>query len=148
MHCAVSDLVASDNQIPQLRGPSIGFDRLLEIGFSQEEVDNIRTQFHAMRGSSFNEQSEAARGAEEDWIDNRHNNDRDAPSISAPITPGAKLTKNNSSGRLVGGNALGHAVGPCRRFFYGSIDLVLDQGARPFHAPPANGYHSRSTCKH
>ncbi|KAJ3332662.1 hypothetical protein HDU76_013476 [Blyttiomyces sp. JEL0837] len=78
LHCAVSDAPASsESQAPQLRVPALGFDRLLEIGFSREEVDNLRVQFHAMRGTEYHDQNDAARSAEEDWIDNRNTNTRD-----------------------------------------------------------------------
>ncbi|KAI8807172.1 DUF2407 C-terminal domain-containing protein [Cladochytrium replicatum] len=79
LHCVVSEGPSSSEQEPQIgNGPSIGFDRLLEIGFTREEVDALRSQFHAMRGVDPNQTnadpsnpSLAARFAEDDWIDNR-----------------------------------------------------------------------------
>ncbi|ORX59391.1 hypothetical protein DM01DRAFT_1361651 [Hesseltinella vesiculosa] len=50
--------------------PPIGFDRLLEAGFSEEDINNIRSQFHRMRGSDVDESSEQARQMEEQWMDN------------------------------------------------------------------------------
>ncbi|KAJ3034849.1 hypothetical protein HK097_004383, partial [Rhizophlyctis rosea] len=51
IHCVVSELPPSEEaQHPQLR-PTRGFDRLLEIGFTPEEVQNVRSQFHTLRGT-------------------------------------------------------------------------------------------------
>ncbi|CAO3592470.1 unnamed protein product [Absidia cylindrospora] len=74
IHCSLSDYKpekkATNNQ-PQLTTP-IGFDRLREAGFSEEDVRNIRTQFHRMNGTPHtgNESSEQAMHLEEQWMDN------------------------------------------------------------------------------
>ncbi|RKO86372.1 hypothetical protein BDK51DRAFT_32714 [Blyttiomyces helicus] len=68
LHCAVSEAPASEEQAPELRAPATGFDRLLETGFSQEEVSALRAQFHSLRGTDTNEAGRAA-AAEEEWID-------------------------------------------------------------------------------
>lgn len=51
--------------------PPTGFDRLRESGFTEEDIRNIRTQFHRLNGTSFEENpSEEARNLEEQWMDN------------------------------------------------------------------------------
>ncbi|KAI8915132.1 hypothetical protein BC831DRAFT_516837 [Entophlyctis helioformis] len=62
-----------------------GFDRLLELGewgaevemsipgMSQDEVQNLRSQFHALRGRDADERTDQARNAEEEWMDNPGN---------------------------------------------------------------------------
>ncbi|KAJ3295633.1 hypothetical protein HK104_002438 [Borealophlyctis nickersoniae] len=83
IHCVASDLPPSERaQGPQIR-PAVGFDRLLEIGFSQEEVQSVRQHFHNLRG--VDGRNEAARNAEEEWIDNRLSA---APPRSDPDTNG------------------------------------------------------------
>ncbi|KAJ3285565.1 Mannose-6-phosphate isomerase [Rhizoclosmatium sp. JEL0117] len=70
LHCAVSDAPVSDRQEPQMNAnePALGFDRLIDVGFSRQEVANLRTQFHSIRGRD--EQHDLTRTAEEAWIDN------------------------------------------------------------------------------
>ncbi|KAJ3102289.1 hypothetical protein HDU97_000646 [Phlyctochytrium planicorne] len=72
MHCAVSESLNPSSQLGRQENPepSRGFDRLLEIGFSVEEVDNLRTQFHNIRGTNTHMDFESVRNAEEEWIDN------------------------------------------------------------------------------
>jgi hypothetical protein len=51
--------------------PPTGFDRLREAGFTEEDIRNIRTQFHRLHGTTFEESpSEEARNLEEQWMDN------------------------------------------------------------------------------
>ncbi|KAI7904610.1 uncharacterized protein BX663DRAFT_502962 [Cokeromyces recurvatus] len=73
-HCSLSDYTPkssnSQNNQPQIT-PSVGFDRLRESGFSEEDIRNIRAQFHRIHGTSFDEMpSEEARNLEEQWMDN------------------------------------------------------------------------------
>eukprot|EP00842_Homolaphlyctis_polyrhiza_P005033 jgi/Hompol1/5530/HPOL_004509-RA len=58
-----------------------GFDRLLEMGMSQEEVANLRAQFHTLRGTPIDDRPENARNAEEEWMDNPGNTHRDDQGI-------------------------------------------------------------------
>jgi len=54
-----------------------GFDRLLESGFSQEDVDNMRAQFHARADSNniehgpvvIDDENEHQRALEDQWIE-------------------------------------------------------------------------------
>ncbi|KAI8092510.1 uncharacterized protein BX664DRAFT_261085 [Halteromyces radiatus] len=74
IHCSVSDYKPEKKTInnqPQMTA-SIGFDRLREAGFSEEDIRNIRTQFHRMNGLSQvgDETSDQARNLEEQWMDN------------------------------------------------------------------------------
>ncbi|KAI9206854.1 DUF2407 C-terminal domain-containing protein [Polychytrium aggregatum] len=78
IHCVVSEAPVSDQQAPQLRGPAVGFDRLIEIGFSREEIEALRSQFHSIRGGDEGE----AQNAEEEWIDNRVNREEAAAEVS------------------------------------------------------------------
>jgi hypothetical protein len=53
--------------------PPTGFDRLRESGFTEEDIRNIRTQFHRLHGTPFEEEgptAEEARNLEEQWMDN------------------------------------------------------------------------------
>lgn len=51
--------------------PPTGFDRLRESGFTEEDIRNIRTQFHRLHGTPFDEgPTEEARNLEEQWMDN------------------------------------------------------------------------------
>ena len=51
--------------------PPTGFDRLRESGFTEEDIRNIRTQFHRLHGTSFDSvPTEEARNLEEQWMDN------------------------------------------------------------------------------
>ncbi|KAI8072744.1 DUF2407 C-terminal domain-containing protein [Gongronella butleri] len=69
IHCSVSEHPSTrPNDQPQMT-PPIGFDRLLEAGFSEQDVNNIRAQFHRMHGDG-EESSEQARQLEEQWMDN------------------------------------------------------------------------------
>ncbi|KAJ3398278.1 hypothetical protein CcCBS67573_g01856 [Chytriomyces confervae] len=69
IHCAVSDTQNSvETQESQILAPALGFDRLIDIGFSAEEVSNLRSQFHSIRGRD--EHNDPTRTAEEAWIDN------------------------------------------------------------------------------
>jgi hypothetical protein len=51
--------------------PPTGFDRLRESGFTEEDIGNIRTQFHRLHGTSFEgTNTEEARTLEEQWMEN------------------------------------------------------------------------------
>ncbi|KAI8854421.1 DUF2407 C-terminal domain-containing protein [Chytridium lagenaria] len=51
-------------------------------GFSAEEVDNLRTQFHSIRGTDVHVNFDTARNAEEEWIDNATVRDRESSNNS------------------------------------------------------------------
>ncbi|KAF8327474.1 DUF2407 C-terminal domain-containing protein [Cantharellus anzutake] len=82
VHCSVgpeipaSELDDESVQRSQI-SPLKGFDRLQAAGLSEEEIANIRRQFHATRGGDTNsggalqddDQVEHARALEEQWID-------------------------------------------------------------------------------
>ncbi|KAI9352721.1 DUF2407 C-terminal domain-containing protein [Obelidium mucronatum] len=76
IHCAVSEAVSQEGSMDS-NEPALGFDRLIDIGFSRQEVANLRTQFHSIRGRD--EQHDVSRTAEEDWIDNRPRLDTETP---------------------------------------------------------------------
>ncbi|KAJ8663268.1 hypothetical protein O0I10_000506 [Lichtheimia ornata] len=72
IHCSLSDYIPNKhhhNNEPQLRIPT-GFDRLREAGFSEEDIQGIRSRFHRIHGTVADENSEDARNLEEQWIDN------------------------------------------------------------------------------
>ncbi|KAI7878748.1 hypothetical protein K492DRAFT_132333 [Lichtheimia hyalospora FSU 10163] len=48
----------------------MGFDRLRESGFNEEEIRDIRTQFHRTHGSSYDEATEQTMALEEQWMEN------------------------------------------------------------------------------
>ncbi|KAI8987834.1 hypothetical protein BDF20DRAFT_814200 [Mycotypha africana] len=73
-HCSLSDykptIQNSQNNYPQIIPPT-GFDRLREAGFSEEDIQNFRTQFHRFNGTALDElPTEEARNLEEQWMDN------------------------------------------------------------------------------
>ncbi|OZJ04562.1 hypothetical protein BZG36_02701 [Bifiguratus adelaidae] len=69
-HIAVADATSeASNSQPQLT-PSTGFDRLREAGFSDEDIANLRRQFHRFHGTSGSESTEQTRRLEDQWMDN------------------------------------------------------------------------------
>ncbi|KAF9472135.1 hypothetical protein BDN70DRAFT_887344 [Pholiota conissans] len=87
IHCSVgpvmdpSELEDDTNvQTAQLQ-PARGFDRLASVGFSPEDIENFRRQFHSQSSSNYldvdfeteEEYDEHARALEEQWIDNIDN---------------------------------------------------------------------------
>lgn len=104
LHCAVSDFASEAQTEPPLR-PQLGLERLLSVGFSEDEVANIRAQFHALRGTNIIDE-ESARRLEESWIDaNQNNAVADNPFFG------------NSPGDLLAGLMIG--------FFLGILSLLL-----------------------
>ncbi|KAI8344606.1 hypothetical protein BC941DRAFT_409091 [Chlamydoabsidia padenii] len=74
IHCMVSEYVSTDltkivNKKPSRTGG--GFDRLLTLGFNQEEICNIRAQFHRTRQTPYDgqEPTEQLQQLEEQWMD-------------------------------------------------------------------------------
>ncbi|ORX52224.1 hypothetical protein BCR36DRAFT_35870 [Piromyces finnis] len=55
-----------NNSEPQLQ-QTIGFDRLIGLGLPQEEVDNLRRQFHLLR-HTYDMNTEQGRQLEEEWL--------------------------------------------------------------------------------
>ncbi|KAL9546132.1 hypothetical protein MBANPS3_006813 [Mucor bainieri] len=86
-HCSLSDYTpetpSPQNNQPQMTPPT-GFDRLRESGFTEEDIRNIRTQFHRLHGTAFEEgPTEEARNLEEQWMDNTGETLPDGSSICA-----------------------------------------------------------------
>ncbi|KAJ1660410.1 hypothetical protein IWQ61_000666 [Dispira simplex] len=50
--------------------PLAGFDRLREAGFSEEDINNFRQQFHLFRGNNADADPNQIRNLEEEWMDN------------------------------------------------------------------------------
>jgi hypothetical protein len=101
LHVAISDMAvssraAADEQPAVLRG----FNQLLEAGFSAQDVQEMRVQFHASRMSSGEflgtEHPDMLFRAEEAWI--RENIWGDAPSSSTPVTVTADSGTNTVGG--------------------------------------------------
>ncbi|KAF8198038.1 DUF2407 C-terminal domain-containing protein [Pholiota molesta] len=87
IHCSVGPAMdpselEDDNavQTAQLQ-PARGFDRLASVGFSPEDIENFRRQFHSQSSANYldvdfeteEEYDEHARALEEQWIDNIDN---------------------------------------------------------------------------
>ncbi|KAF8971062.1 DUF2407 ubiquitin-like domain-containing protein [Flammula alnicola] len=87
IHCSVGPVVnpgeAEDEknvQTAQIQ-PARGFDRLASVGFSPEDIENFRRQFHSQSSSNYldvdfeteEEYDEHARALEEQWIDSIDN---------------------------------------------------------------------------
>lgn len=81
LHCSVGEpgsLEAETEETPEQqqttnRPPLVGFDRLREAGFSEEEIANIRAQFHVDGPGDTvvtGDEDEHARALEEQWMDN------------------------------------------------------------------------------
>ncbi|CEG75889.1 hypothetical protein RMATCC62417_10864 [Rhizopus microsporus] len=76
IHCSLSDYIPKGSSISNNRPqiiPPVGFDRLRESGFTEEDIQNIRAQFHRLHGTDYNDTegtSEEARNLEEQWMDN------------------------------------------------------------------------------
>ncbi|CAE6378836.1 unnamed protein product [Rhizoctonia solani] len=74
IHCSIGpegeDLDEDDKpQEPQI-APLRGFDRLASAGFSAEDIESMRMQFHAQRPEVLDQDDEHARALEEQWVDN------------------------------------------------------------------------------
>jgi uncharacterized ubiquitin-like protein YukD len=71
IHCAVSDILENEehNLEPQIH-QNIGFDRLVGLGLSQEEVDVFRRHFHMLR-NTYDMDTEQGRQLEEEWLDSQ-----------------------------------------------------------------------------
>ncbi|ORY38977.1 hypothetical protein LY90DRAFT_510805 [Neocallimastix californiae] len=71
IHCAVSDVLENEehNLEPQIQ-QRLGFDRLIGLGLSQEEVDVFRRHFHILR-NSYDMNTEQGRQLEEEWLNSQ-----------------------------------------------------------------------------
>ena len=72
-HCSIGGIDETDSQEQQpstLPAPR-GFDRLLEAGFSESDIAELRSQFHST--SDGNDENEQMRLLEERWIDDSAN---------------------------------------------------------------------------
>lgn len=104
LHCAASDFASEEPLRPTIR-PQLGLERLLNVGFTEEEVASIRSQFHALRGTNVADE-ESARRLEETWIESNANNVvADNPFFG------------NSPGDLLKGLLIG--------FFFGILSVLL-----------------------
>ncbi|TPX48201.1 succinate---CoA ligase (ADP-forming) [Synchytrium endobioticum] len=114
IQCAVSD--ASSNEAGSAEGTisrALGLDRLLEFGFSRDEVEQMRRNFHAVRGTAYHSNQGAgvapeAQAAEEEWIDGSTN----AAGANAPDAFG----REPGGGDFLAGMLLG--------FFFGVLALL------------------------
>ncbi|KAJ1952628.1 hypothetical protein GGI12_006198 [Dipsacomyces acuminosporus] len=86
VHCLASDIVPEgqaggaheqhqqhpqqqqDGAVPNGAQPARGFDRLRESGFSDEDIQAIRLQFHRVHGTDADDE-ENAHAIEDSWID-------------------------------------------------------------------------------
>ncbi|KAG8715473.1 hypothetical protein FRC11_003972 [Ceratobasidium sp. 423] len=73
IHCSIGpegeDIDGDDKQQEQI-APLRGFDRLASAGFSAEDIESMRRQFHAQRPEVLDQDDEHARALEEQWVDN------------------------------------------------------------------------------
>ncbi|PWA00721.1 hypothetical protein BB558_003178 [Smittium angustum] len=77
IHCLVTEIEPeTENLEPQNEDRLIGFDRLRDAGFEQEEIEEIRRNFHLTHGTD-NEQNDVQRlrEIEESWMDSRGDED-------------------------------------------------------------------------
>lgn len=113
VHCAVADLQLPppsvhdqaqedrrDTLAPNII-PNVGFDRLREAGFSEEDIVNFRQQFHNRLGAFADE--ETLRRREEDWM--------------AVAAQQGQFSGDRSYLELVGGLLLGFLAGFVVVFF-------------------------------
>ncbi|KAJ3322403.1 hypothetical protein HDV06_003140 [Boothiomyces sp. JEL0866] len=72
LHCSISD---EENNLDAVDQDTrrVGFDRLLEMGLEENEVLELRQQFHTLRGVNVLESPNLATQAEEQWIENAGN---------------------------------------------------------------------------
>ncbi|KAF4577294.1 hypothetical protein EYR40_009346 [Pleurotus pulmonarius] len=114
IHCSVGpkmdpseeEAEESMDQSGQLQ-PARGFDRLVALGFSEDDVNNFRQQFHSHSNANYldstdfeteEEYSEHARALEEQWIDSLA-----SPSgASLASSPSASATSSILQGLVVG----------------------------------------------
>ncbi|KAJ3311875.1 hypothetical protein HDV04_003615 [Boothiomyces sp. JEL0838] len=72
LHCSISDEESNQSSVEQ-DTRRVGFDRLLEMGLEENEVLELRQQFHTLRGVNILETPNLATQAEEQWIENAGN---------------------------------------------------------------------------
>ncbi|KAJ3262620.1 hypothetical protein HK103_000149 [Boothiomyces macroporosus] len=72
LHCSISDEESNQSSAEQ-DARRVGFDRLLEMGLEENEVLELRQQFHTLRGVNVLETPNLATQAEEQWIENAGN---------------------------------------------------------------------------
>ncbi|CAE6428856.1 unnamed protein product [Rhizoctonia solani] len=73
IHCSIGsegDDTDGDKQQESQIAPLRGFDRLASAGFSAEDIESMRRQFHAQRPEVLDQDDEHARALEEQWVDN------------------------------------------------------------------------------
>ncbi|KAI0736227.1 DUF2407 C-terminal domain-containing protein [Fomitopsis betulina] len=105
LHCSVGPPLTDDEeeesetQTAQLK-PLRGFDRLAAAGFSEQDIANIRLQFHAHSAGDYLDQDfesdeefeEHARALEEQWIDSFDNGG--GASLSSPSSRASRTFLN------------------------------------------------------
>ncbi|EPT05355.1 hypothetical protein FOMPIDRAFT_1111589 [Fomitopsis schrenkii] len=126
LHCSVGPPLTdgeeeeTETQTAQLK-PLRGFDRLAAAGFSEQDIANIRLQFHAHSAGDYLDQDfesdeefeEHARALEEQWIDSFDNGG--GASLSSPSSRASHTFLN---GIIVG-------------FFFPLIPLFLLRAPKP-----------------
>lgn len=126
LHCSIGPQLTGDEeddskvQTAQLK-PLRGFDRLAAAGFTEQDIANIRMQFHAHSAGDYLDQEyasdedvdEHARALEEQWIDSIGDN-----------AGGASLTQNSSSTATI-------LRGICMGFFFPIIPLFFLHNRKP-----------------
>ncbi|KAL5641535.1 hypothetical protein ACGC1H_001875 [Rhizoctonia solani] len=74
IHCSIGpegeDNDGDDKQQEPQIAPLRGFDRLASAGFSADDIESMRRQFHAQRPEVLDQDDEHARALEEQWVDN------------------------------------------------------------------------------
>ncbi|KEP51934.1 putative transmembrane protein [Rhizoctonia solani 123E] len=74
IHCSIGpegeDSDGDDKQQEPQIAPLRGFDRLASAGFSADDIESMRRQFHAERPEVLDQDDEHARALEEQWVDN------------------------------------------------------------------------------
>ncbi|KAI0926974.1 hypothetical protein AcV5_007627 [Taiwanofungus camphoratus] len=124
LHCSVGPELEEGEeeennvQIAQLK-PLRGFDRLATAGFSEQDIANIRLQFHAHSAGDYLDQDfendedfdEHARALEEQWIDSIDNGG------------GGSLSQSSSQSTILNGIILG--------FFFPLIPFFFFRAPKP-----------------
>ncbi|KAI9005522.1 hypothetical protein CLU79DRAFT_781271 [Phycomyces nitens] len=85
IHCSLSEYVPDQTATkaqPTPNTPATGFDRLRESGFTEDDIQNIRSQFHRLHGTPVEGDNEEARNLEEQWMDNTTDTLPDGSKIS------------------------------------------------------------------
>ncbi|KAG1149050.1 hypothetical protein G6F37_001547 [Rhizopus arrhizus] len=66
INCSLSDYTPQNTAFHTIS--SIGFDKLRDSGFTEEDIQYIRTQFHRLHGTTVDRTSKEAKNLEEQWL--------------------------------------------------------------------------------